>query len=324
MFDRRIDALGTWALVRLGRDPFGLQVFVARAVLALGTFLTLVCNPAAILLHSGDPSATQAVSCVDVGSAGAFCIAGGGDLDTVRLVLAIFCLPTILGIVPAVSGWLHAYAAFSLSSNAIGIEGGDQLTVTLAILLSVASLTDRRLTAFTENRRPGTHVRFVLSNMLLWVCTIQVAYVYVEAALVKLGHPIWAEGTALWYWAQNSGFGVSKDGESLLLDLLAAPVISAAATWGTMILELVIAAFLVFGWRRRRLRLAALVLGLGFHLVIAAVMGLVTFFIAMTGALVISCWRPRDGYPLRLFRRLRRTALSTPGRKPTYEGTRVA
>ncbi|MFE4950028.1 hypothetical protein ACFQ9V_07955 [Leifsonia sp. NPDC056665] len=316
--------LGTWALARLGHDPFGLQLYVARAVLALGTFLTLACNPSAVLFHSGDPSAARSIACTDIGATGGFCLAAETNLDTARLVLAAMCVPTILGLIPAVSGWLHAYAAFSLSSNAIGIEGGDQLTVNLAILLSAASITDGRLLAFTENRRPRTHARFVFSGVLLWACVFQVAYVYVEAALVKLGHPIWAEGTALWYWVQNSGFGVSKDGENLLLDLLAVPAISAAATWGTMILELAIAGFLAFGWRSRRIRIAGLVLGVSFHLVIAVLMGLVTFFVAMTGALVVSCWRPRDAYPLWLFRRLRRSSSRRGSRKPTLEDAHVA
>ncbi|MEN2737172.1 HTTM domain-containing protein [Microbacterium sp. X-17] len=293
-------------------------------LLALGTFFTLVCNPADVLFHSGDPSASHTVNCEDISGVGGFCVVSSDSLDIARLTLALLCLPAILGLLPSINGWLHSYSAFSLSSNAVGVEGGDQLTVNLAILLSVASTFDKRLVAFAEMRRPGRHVTYVFSNVVLWACTIQVAYVYVEAALVKLGHPIWAEGTALWYWVQNSGFGVSRDGEHLLLDLLAAPAVSAATTWGTMILELVIAACLLLGWRNRRVRRTALILGVCFHCAIALVMGLVTFFLAMTGALVLSCWRPRDGYSLRLFRRLRQINATSSHTSENRERRRAA
>jgi antimicrobial peptide system SdpB family protein len=306
MDSARIDLIGGWALKNLGRDPFGLQFQVARTVLALGTFLTLAFNPAAILFHSGSLMNPYTVNCPDVGAVGLFCIVSGDSLDAARLWLAIACLPAILGIVPAVSSWLHAYAAFSLSNNAIGIEGGDQLTVNLAILLAVASMSDSRWFGYVEDRSPGTLVRFIVPNVLLCVCVIQIAYVYVEAALVKLGHPIWAEGSALWYWVQNSGFGVSRDSERLLLDLLAVPLVSAAASWGTIILEMVIASLLIFGRRNQGLRRSALVIGICFHAAIALLMGLVTFFVAMTGALILGCWYARDGYSVRLYRRLRR------------------
>ena len=230
-----IDRWSVWVLDRFGRDPFGFGLYLGRALLALGTALTLFLNPSDILFHTASPDSQPAVQCSGLGAIGLFCIAPAGTLDALRIALGVACMPSLIGLLPAVSSWLHVAAAFSLSTNAIGIEGGDQLTVNLAILLAFASVCDRRLWAWREHRLPRTHLRFVSPNVLLLGARVQVSYVYFEAARVKLEHPIWREGSALWYWVQNSGFGVSRDTTSVLMDLFAVPLFTATATWGTIL-----------------------------------------------------------------------------------------
>lgn len=309
----KTETFGNWVLRRFGRDPFGIQLQLGRSALALGTFITLLANPAHVLFHSGEYGGALSVNCEGLSAIGAFCRLDV-NADVIRLALAVMCLPAMVGLLPAFCGWLHAYAAFSLSNNAIGIEGGDQLTVTLAILLALASATDRRWSGFAEARRGVERASLIPSNVLLAAIVVQVAYVYVEAALVKLGHPIWAEGSALWYWVQNSGFGVAPATERVLLDLLANPLVSASVSWGTIVLELLLAAGLLLAGRSPRVRFIVLLVGIGFHVLIAAVMGLVTFAIAMTGALLLSSWRARDGYPLWLFRWCRNVGRRSPRR----------
>ncbi|RKQ84562.1 antimicrobial peptide system SdpB family protein [Mycolicibacterium mucogenicum 261Sha1.1M5] len=316
MRDSLTQTWARWILKHFGKDPFGPFLQLGRSLLATGTFLTLTFNPAETLFHSASPSGSIAVQCSRQAAIGAFCLVPTESLDVVRLVLAAACIPAIIGLFPFVSSTFHLFAAFSLSNNAIGIEGGDQLTVNLTFLLALASFGDRRMWGWVERRAHGTHLKFIPSNVLLWTITIQVAFVYLEAGLVKSKEAIWAEGSALWYWVQNSAFGISREFSHTLMSALSPPLMSAAATWGTIVLEISIAVIFLFA-KNQKLRQTAIFLGILFHLAIALIMGLVTFFFAMAGALFLGGFRPRDGYPLGWFRRLRKTGPSSS--KPSLE-----
>jgi len=234
-FAAATDAVVAWG----STDRLGRWLQVVRSLLALGTFLTLVANPAAVLLHF--PTGTVPdESCGGVLGLGAFCVSPF-DADTTRVLLAGLCVPALIGLLPAATGPLHW----------VGV--------------------------------------------ILFAARLQVAYVYFEAAIVKLSNPLWSDGTAMWLWVQNGGFGATPAVSSALQALLAHPATAVATTWGTIALELFLCLTIVFApASRRRLRLTALVCGILFHLTIAVVMGLVTFGIVMTAALLVSLHRAGD------------------------------
>lgn len=214
------------------------------------------------------------------------------------------------------SGLLHWYAAFTLSSNTLGVEGGDQLTVNLGALLCFASLVDRRIWGWSASKDADRSVANIWVNVALFAARLQVAFVYFEAAIVKLTNPLWSDGTAMWLWVQNAGFGASPTVTSMLQTLFAYPWIAAATTWGTIALELFLCFAVAFAPATARLtRDVALVTGLVFHLLIALTMGLISFGIVMTAALLLAIWRAADG--TRLFRAHPRGELTTT--KPGYE-----
>ena len=286
-FAAATDAVVAWG----STDRLGQWLQVVRSLLALGTFPTLVANPAAVLLHF--PTGTVPDEyCGGVLGLGAFCVSPF-DADTTRVLLAVLYVPALIGLLPAATGPLHWYAAFTVSSNTLGVEGGDQLTVNLAALVCLASLVDTRLWGW-RTRSAGTDrpLANIWVGVILFAARLQVAYVYFEAAIVKLSNPLWSDGTAMWLWVQNGGFGATPAVSSALQALLAHPATAVATTWGTIALELFLCLTIVFApASRRRLRLTALVCGILFHLTIAVVMGLVTFGIVMTAALLVSLHR---------------------------------
>lgn len=288
-------------LKRLGTDPLGLQIQCVRSILALGTLLTLVFNDSRTLVGSVSGNWNDSI-CNGAPGAGAFCLFPE-HVDTVRWLLAIPCVLLILGVVPWVSGAVHLYAAFSIASNTLSVEGGDQITVNLSALLLVSSLCRPQAWGWKEARVQGHRMRFIPANVALIACGIQLAFVYFEATVVKLNSDPWTEGTAMWYWVQNGGSGLYSGVEPIARSILAIPVFSAAASWGTLVVEITLFLGCLFA-RKRTLRWILMLLGIGFHLSIALLLGLSTFFLAMTGALLLAFWKPRDAVPWKLFRRL--------------------
>lgn len=282
-------------------DIVGINVQIVRSLLALGTILTLSVNPAGLLLHVPSGIHTETF-CESVHRLGAFCI-GADSPDLTRVSLILLSIPALIGFLPQFAGPLHFYAAFSLSSNTAGIEGGDQLTVNLSALLILISVVKWQKWGWVNSRnREAT--RFIISNVGLIAARLQVAYVYFEAAMVKLGNEIWADGTALWYWVQNTGFGASEYVSGIFQEILRHPILSLAFSWGTIFLELLLFLGILFA-REKWIRKIVLVSGILLHLSFAILMGLITFCIVMVAALLLATWRTED-----------RTTLLTVARRP--------
>lgn len=277
------------------RSIDGWRLQLAHSLLAAGTLLTLVANPVSTLLHFPGGGLPPEY-CAGVLGLGAFCLfPDSGEL--VRVVLAIFCVPLLAGIVPPVSGLFRLYSAFTLASNTNGVEGGDQLAVNLGAMLTLISVLQCRWWGWSR-RAPSASESLagVAVTVSPLAARLQIAFVYFEAAVVKLGNPLWSDGTALWYWPLNSGLGAAPPVTAVLQEILQYPSASAVATWGTMALELFLCGAILFaGVRNPRTRRAAFLISIAFHLVIALLMGLVTFGIVMSAALTVALTRSSVG-----------------------------
>jgi antimicrobial peptide system SdpB family protein len=294
-----VDRLSDLIISHLGRDPLGIQLQVSRSIFALGTMLTLIFNDARTFLGGVQGPALEAL-CSGAPKFGAFCLFPE-SVDLVRWLLAIPCLFLLLGILPWLTGLFHLYAAFTVSSNSLVVEGGDQITVNVAALLLVASLSRPQLFGWRERRLARRHLRFIPANVAIIAVSVQLAFVYFEAFADKLATDHWVDGTAMWYWAQNNGGIVYSGVDTLALNILSTPFWTAFFTWGTLLIEIALCLGCLFA-RRKISRYSLLALGLFFHLMIAIVLGLSTFFLAMAATLIIVFWRPRDAMPWWLFR----------------------
>lgn len=300
-----LENLARRVFITLSRSPFGTSLALGRSLLALGTVLTLSFSPAATFFHSSAPDTSAAVQCMGIARMGLFCLVPEALLDPTRFVLIALCVPALIGFIPALAAPLYFYAAFSLSNNSLGIEGGDQLSTNFAAVLVAICLFDRRIWAWRPRSSGRRQLAHVVPNILMIALLVQMAFLYFEAAMVKASHPLWSEGSALWFWTQQSGFGVREEVQPLLLTVLSVAWISQSVTWGVVVLEGSMAVGIVFA-RSRNLRFSFIVLGVIFHSVIALLMGLVTFGIAMTACLVIVLWRAGDAIPWPAYRGLSR------------------
>jgi len=118
----------------------------------------------------------------------------------------------------------------------------------------------------------------------VYLLRFQVAVIYFEAMVTKVGVPEWKNGTALFYWFNDPGFGMPEWLTPLLQPLLTHSVAVSAATWGVIIFEATLFLGLVMDKRWRSILLPA---GLLFHLAIVFVHGLAIFFCSMAAALIL-------------------------------------
>lgn len=278
-------------------DPWTNVYGLARTLLALGTLFTLLLNPTTDLFRPA-LGVMEAPVCSGVASAGLFCqLASHGD--TARW-LAIASLALVAsGWRPRVTGFLHWYVVWSLFTSAVVIDGGDQITANLTLLLLPVTLCDSRtwhwqpssaVTASTRNTLARLVARFSFVAV-----RIQVAGIYFHAAVGKLDVAEWADGTAVYYWFTHPTYGAAQWLAPAIEPLLLNPITVTMITWGAILLETLLFAALFMDRKHWPVLLSA---GIAFHVAIAVCHGLVSFGgFAMPAALVLYL-RPKDA-PLR-------------------------
>jgi antimicrobial peptide system SdpB family protein len=256
---------------------------LARTLIALGNLITVLFTSTDFLFRPVAGLGSYPL-CTHADRVGLFC-ALRTDLDAARVVAVLVLIAVIVGFLPQVTSLLHAWVAFSISSSISIPEGGDQIATIMALLLVPVCLTDPRLNHWSAARagdrarpwRVGFAVTFAVAIKL------QLSVLYFYSGAGKLFVTEWAEGTALYYIVQGF-FGASGLPRVVLLEVAGTPVGAAALTWGTMLLELGLAAILL---TRGRLRLVLALAGAALHLGIIVAIGLWSFQITMLGGLLL-------------------------------------
>lgn len=216
-----------------------------------------------------------------------FCLTG---FEVGRWLAIIIFLCVMLGYFPALTAIPFAYAAWSLQSTLAIPEGGDQLASNLAIIMIPASLMDWRLSQWSSattdplRRTSWQRLPSLIRGTTVLVLWGQMAIVYFFAAVEKFAVEEWKDGTALFYWSTDPNFGATGVRLQILELLSTNSLLVVALTWGTLVLELLLAFAWMAQWKIKR---ALLVAGVIFHLGIALFMGLISFSIIMCGALLI-------------------------------------
>jgi antimicrobial peptide system SdpB family protein len=301
-------AVGEWIRAHAISDPWTDVVGLARTLLALGTAGTLLLTPASVLFSPAVGSATIGSTCHGPIAATAFCVGGTEHRQVLTLVWGAVCLLIASGWRPRVTALVHWWIAYSFFLTATISDGGDQVTAVLTLLILPIALTDPRAWHWAKSGRDDDPLDWskLVANWGLLLVRMQVAFIYLDAAISKMGSQQWANGTAMYYWLRDPVFGVPASFVSFEQKLLGLSGVVVPFTYGVICLELSIGiAWLLPRIARRRL----LIVALAFHVGIAVVMGLVSFAFAMVGALVIYLL-PVDEPPwIRLARRNRRSRL---------------
>lgn len=276
-------AAGRWARPRLAAPPWSSGVGLARTALALGSAATLAATRPAVLFDPSNVGGT----CVDLRAAGLFCAVPAGGGQVARWCAVLILLVVASGWRPRFTAIPHWYVSWSLLSNATVPDGGDQLTAILTLLLVPVALTDGRRWHWQrppdpDNGTVGTGR--VIAGAALLLIQVQVAVVYFQSSVAKLGVREWSDGTAMFYFLRHPLFGSPPWLRPLTDALTGSPVGVAVVTWAPLVVEFAVAVAILLGPRAKRV---LLVTGIAFHGVIAVTMGLVSFALAMSGALLL-------------------------------------
>ncbi len=277
--------IGTVETLNPWTNVYGL----ARSLLALGTLLTLTVTSTDTLFHPvrilDSPRCDGPAELLSL-----FCILPLGPARAVAVAVLVL---VVAGWRPRWTAIPHWLVAFGVQASISLPEGGDQAASNLALLLLPVALTDRRRTHWCPPDRDLRPVASFAANVGLYLVRLQVMVIYLQAFIAKLFVPEWVDGTAVWYWLTDPNFGPAGIRRTIALSVASTPLGITLLTWGTLVVE----ALLAFGiLATTKTRYGLLVVGILFHGLIAATMGLVSFTFVMWGALLLYLW-PRTDRP---------------------------
>ena len=262
---------------------------LARSLLALGPLLTLTVTSTDTLFHPvrilDSPRCDGPAEFISL-----FCVL---PLGFARAVAVAVLVLVVVGWRPRWTAIPHWLISFGVQASISLPEGGDQAASNLALLLLPVALTDRRRTHWSPPDRDLRPVASFAANVGLFLVRVQVMVIYLQAFIAKLFVPEWVDGTAVWYWLTDPNFGPPGIRRTVALTVASTPLGITLLTWGTLVVE----ALLAFGFlATAKTRYGLLVVGILFHGLIAAAMGLVSFTVVMWGALLLYLW-PRSDRP---------------------------
>jgi antimicrobial peptide system SdpB family protein len=254
---------------------------LGRSLLATGTLLTLLLNSNSILF---DPNILSEPGTL-LQKAGIFFLMSE-HLLIAKLLCILILLAVISGWYPKITGVLHWYISYSFFTSCNIVDGGDHITAVMTFLLIPITLTDPR-----KNHWYGVHtsvetLKATIARAFFILIQIQVCAIYFHAFVGKIGVEDWLNGTAAYYWLTHEFFGIHRALNPLFNSILANPFAVTLVTWGTLVLEFLLASCILLDKHSNR-RYFMLAAGLLFHFSILVIHGLFTFFFAISACLFL-------------------------------------
>lgn len=266
------------------RIPWTNTYGLARSTLAMGTLLTLVFND---MSHLFKPiSASLDTPACDSLGISIFCLLGIG-LGRVAAVIVLAVV--IIGWRPRITGILHWWVMYSFINSATVLDGGDHIAAIISLLLVPLTLTDSRRSHWQrfetlDDFNMPFQMQSIVAQTTIVIIKVQIAIIYLNAAVSKISVTEWSNGTAVYYWFKHPMFGYTEGLGFLLEPLVYNRFGVMAISWGTIALELTLFAGLFMD---KRLKRYVFIIGVAFHFGILVVHGLVSFFFSMTACLIL-------------------------------------
>lgn len=261
---------------------------LARTILALATAMTLAINDASIFFKPSSgveifPNCSRNISI--------FCLVPNDyfHLNLVRWICVILLIIIASGWRPNITGVIHWWISYSFNVSAIAIDGGEQVASVFTLLLIPVTLTDPRKWHWQkfskEKYLQTTKLMYfgVITLVTFLIIRVQVAILYFNSTVAKLGVEDWINGTAVYYYVQDPMLGFPPFLLNLVKYIIESPLI-VIPTWGTLIIQMCLFAFLFAPkkhWRKM------FFIAIFFHEIIAVMLGLISFSMAMLAVLIL-------------------------------------
>lgn len=247
-----------------------------RGTLALAQLTILAATPYDALMQTLVGNGAGPV-CDGLRNVSTYCLGRSLPDGLVTSAMVMILIGVAAGVAPSIMAILHAWVAFSIAGSISLPDGGDQAAAVCTLLLITVSLADQRRWLLGP---PGNVAKWRRQVALagLMVLRVQVAAIYFNAAIAKLFAPEWVNGTAEYYVLRDPFFGASGPLAPALQAATTLPVVTVGATWGAVIVEIMIGVLILCGARSRSI---ALVLCAALHGAIIITMGLWSFGLIM-------------------------------------------
>lgn len=267
------------------RNPFTNVYGLGRTLLALGTLLTMVFSDTNVLFRPALGIEQVPIINGFAGKISLFTLFAG-NLSAGKAVAMLLLALVASGWKPRYTGLLHWWVSYSFMNSCVLVDGGDQVTAILTLLLVPVTLCDARTWHWGKALSYSTVQPYlnIIGNTTVALIRMQVAIIYLHAAVAKCSVPEWENGTALYYWFTDPMFGHPAWLNAVLDPLLDNPFSVTVFTWSIIVLE-----FLLFSGLLANRKVKPWLLGAGliFHAGIAVIHGLTSFALAMSGALIL-------------------------------------
>jgi antimicrobial peptide system SdpB family protein len=255
-----------------------------RTALALATASELVfTRPTALFTVVG---AAGGPVCSAQAAASLFCLGKSSGFVDARVWVAVAGLLLVAsGYRPRYTSILHLWIVYSVTTSVTLPDGGDSIALIVVLLITPMCLADGRQWQWTQPYQRMGRIGRVVAYLSFWALRLEIAYVYADSAIAKMGVADWQNGSAFYYFVRDKMFGAAGPLTPLWMWLSDQSLTTLMITWGAMAIELAIALFTLLA---ARWRLAAFWLGLALHALIFLSMGLFSFSLVMvaTAALI--------------------------------------
>lgn len=253
---------------------------LGRSLIALSLLLTLCLNAPQTLFNEADFIARQRISAIP----NLFLVFDYSNLIFAYLLSITILIVVISGYYPKISGVLHWFVTFSYFHATTLPEGGDQIASNITFLLIFITVLDKRRNHWDAVKTANYYSNFT-ARLIFALIAIQISVLYLHSAFEKIYKvEEWVDGSALYYWFNNTIFGLNSLYMTLFSPIIKTPILLFSLNWMIIIFEMLLAtAFLINDKRKIKI----MYYGIIFHLMIALMFGLVSFFITMSGCLVL-------------------------------------
>lgn len=285
---RRIEALNQFALQLVAGYNWTNVYGIARSLLAIGTLITLLFTDIHVLLQPVNIP-NEVPKFLNFPKISLFYLLDF-NFQLAKWIAVSILLIVASGWRPRITGILHWWVSYSFIASAILVDGGDHITSVLTLLLIPICLVDSRKWHWTlHTPAPKTeNAKWVVANLIaitsFFIIRLQVAFIYFHAGVGKLEVEEWVNGTATYYWFTEPMFGLSSWLAPIITPLLVSPWGVCFITWGVIVFEILLFLGLTL---HSKWRSTLLILGIAFHFGIVLIHGLVSFFFAMSAALLL-------------------------------------
>lgn len=280
------------------KSPYTNVVGVSRSLIALGTLLTLLTNSINTIFvrKISDVYVIPLMQDEFSSKINFFFLFGNENTVFMKWFAIASLILVISGYYQKISSLLHWWISFSFLHSSTIIDGGDQIASILTLLLIPICFFDNRKNHW-DSKKTENRMTNLISICFLYIIRIQVAIIYLHASIGKFSHIEWADGTALYYWLNQSFFGLPSY-LTFLNYFLENHLFVTILTYGVLIFELMLFLGLFATIRYRKKILLA---GLLFHFSIILFHGIFSFFFSISAALILYLYPTYENLDIKHF-----------------------